>query len=71
MPLAMSVELAKPLCDEMFTKDSMRPVMVPSRPIIGVTKPIVAMIARRRSSRGISSWPASCTISFSSARGAS
>ena len=33
MPLAISVAPAKPLCEEMLTKASIRPMIVPSRPI--------------------------------------
>ena len=68
MPLAMSVAPAKPLCVVMFTKASMSPTTVPSSPMSGVTKAIVARMPRRRSRRGTSSWPASATMSFSSAR---
>ncbi|MGC3990283.1 MAG: hypothetical protein QM796_11490 [Chthoniobacteraceae bacterium] len=65
------MELVKPLWLEMVTNASINPSTVPSRPISGAMKAMVLSTVRLRSRRGTSNWPASCTISFNSARGAS
>ena len=54
MPLAMSVALAKPLCEEIFTKASMSPMIVPSRPRSGVVKPMVEGVGWGLSAAGLS-----------------
>ena len=65
-PLAMLRAAALPR-SAMESNTASMPRTVPRRPSNGAVKTTVASIAMRRSRRGTSSWPASCTMSRSSA----